>query len=34
MSSTGIAVSSGTCDVGIASTRATVTSDDFVLAQN
>ena len=31
---TGIAVSNGTCDVGITSTGATVTVDDFVLVQN
>jgi hypothetical protein len=30
----GIPVSNGTCDVGITSTGATVTVDDFVLSQN
>jgi hypothetical protein len=30
----GIAVSNGTCDVGITSTLATVTVDDFALSQN
>jgi len=34
VSITGITVSNGTCDVGITSTGATVTVDDFVLAQN
>jgi hypothetical protein len=34
VSITGIAVSNGTCDVGITSTGATVTVDDFVLSQN
>jgi hypothetical protein len=34
VSITDIAVSNGTCDVGITSTGATVTVDDFVLSQN
>ena len=34
LSITGIAVSNGTCDVGVSSTGATVTVDDFVLSQN